>query len=64
MTRYALLLTPTLTAPSLSPIHFFEAIRQDAIEVAKEILYDFPDEVWSVNEDGPNLTRYAVINRS
>ena len=26
---------------------FFEAIRQDAIEVVKGILYEFPDEVWS-----------------
>ncbi|GJU43028.1 hypothetical protein Tco_1200294 [Tanacetum coccineum] len=43
---------------------FFEAIRQDAIEVVKEILYTFPNAVWSVNENGHNIIQYAVINRS
>ncbi|PWA75144.1 ankyrin repeat-containing domain, PGG domain protein [Artemisia annua] len=45
--------------PSSHHLYFtnplFEAIRQDAIEVAKEILYKFPDAVWSVNEDGHNI---------
>lgn len=56
-------MTPAPTI-SISPIHFFEAIRQDTIEVVKEILYEFPDEVWSVNKDGHNIIQYAVINSS
>ncbi|GJX75089.1 ankyrin repeat-containing domain, PGG domain protein [Tanacetum coccineum] len=53
-----------LLSPSLLHQSIFEAVRQDAIEVVKEILYKFPDAVWSANEDGHNIIQYAVINRS
>ncbi|KAL8209302.1 hypothetical protein R6Q57_006034 [Mikania cordata] len=43
---------------------FFEATRQNAVEVVKIIVSRFPNAIWSSNEDGHNIIQYAVINRS
>ncbi|KAK1418559.1 hypothetical protein QVD17_27704 [Tagetes erecta] len=52
------------------PIHHYynnailEATRQNAYEVVEIIVSEFPDAIWSSNEDGHNIIQYAVINRS
>ncbi|KAD6454869.1 hypothetical protein R6Q59_016569 [Mikania micrantha] len=42
----------------------FEATRQNAVEVVKEIVSQFPNIIWNSNEDGHNIIQHAVINRS
>ncbi|KAL8240003.1 hypothetical protein R6Q59_016570 [Mikania micrantha] len=42
----------------------FEASRQNAVEVVKEIVSQFPNAIWSINEYGHNIIQHAVINRS
>ncbi|KAL8239958.1 hypothetical protein R6Q59_016525 [Mikania micrantha] len=42
----------------------FEATRQNAVEVVKEIVSQFPNAIWSINEYGHNIIQHAVINRS
>ncbi|KAL7604627.1 hypothetical protein Lser_V15G19366 [Lactuca serriola] len=41
-----------------------EATRQNAYEFVEQIVYHFPNAIWSTNEDGHNIIQYAVINRS
>ncbi|KAL8239848.1 hypothetical protein R6Q59_016415 [Mikania micrantha] len=42
----------------------FEATRQNAVEVVKEIVSQFSNIIWNSNEDGHNIIQHAVINRS
>ncbi|KAD6455067.1 hypothetical protein E3N88_09773 [Mikania micrantha] len=42
----------------------FEATSQNAVEVVKEIVSQFPNAIWSINEYGHNIIQHAVINRS
>ncbi|XP_023755239.1 uncharacterized protein LOC111903718 [Lactuca sativa] len=42
----------------------FEATRLDACVVVSSIISEFPNAVWSANENGHNFIQYAVINRS
>nr|XP_043638502.1 uncharacterized protein LOC122609531 [Erigeron canadensis] len=42
----------------------FEATRLNAFEVVKTIVSEFPNTIWSTNEDGHHFIQYAVINRS
>ncbi|KAD6454906.1 hypothetical protein E3N88_09612 [Mikania micrantha] len=42
----------------------FEATRQDAVELVKEIISRFPNAIWTSNEDGHDIIQLAVINRS
>ncbi|KAD6455069.1 hypothetical protein E3N88_09775 [Mikania micrantha] len=42
----------------------FEATRQNTVEVVKEIVSQFPNAIWSINEYGHNIIQHAVINRS
>ncbi|KAM0028572.1 putative PGG domain, ankyrin repeat-containing domain superfamily [Helianthus debilis subsp. tardiflorus] len=41
-----------------------EATRQNAYKAVRLIVSEFPDAIWSCNEEGHNLIQYAVINRS
>ncbi|KAL8209306.1 hypothetical protein R6Q57_006038 [Mikania cordata] len=42
----------------------FEATRQDAVKVVKEIVSRFPNAISTINEDGHDIIQLAVINRS
>ncbi|KAL8239948.1 hypothetical protein R6Q59_016515 [Mikania micrantha] len=42
----------------------FEATRQNAVEVVKEIVSQVPNIIWNSNEDGHNIIQHAVINCS
>ncbi|KAL8224629.1 hypothetical protein R6Q59_000278 [Mikania micrantha] len=42
----------------------FEATRQNAVKVVKLIVSEFPNAIWTSNEDGHNIIQYAVINCS
>ncbi|KAI7747832.1 hypothetical protein M8C21_005891 [Ambrosia artemisiifolia] len=41
-----------------------EAARQNADKLVKIIVSEFPNAIWSTNEEGHNIIQYAVINRS
>ncbi|KAK9064275.1 hypothetical protein SSX86_015655 [Deinandra increscens subsp. villosa] len=41
-----------------------EATKQNAYKVVKIIVSEFPNAIWSINEDGHNIIQCAVINRS
>ncbi|CAI9293223.1 unnamed protein product [Lactuca saligna] len=41
-----------------------EAASRNAYKCVKEIVYHFPNAIWSANEDGHSLIQLAVINRS
>ncbi|KAI7731222.1 hypothetical protein M8C21_022101 [Ambrosia artemisiifolia] len=41
-----------------------EATRQNAYKAIRIIVSEFPDAIWSCNEEGHNFIQYAVINRS
>ncbi|KAD6454941.1 hypothetical protein E3N88_09647 [Mikania micrantha] len=42
----------------------FEATRQDAVEVVKEIVSRLPNAIGTINEDGHDIIQLAVINHS
>ncbi|KAD6454939.1 hypothetical protein E3N88_09645 [Mikania micrantha] len=42
----------------------FEATKQDAVVIVEEILSQFPNAIWTINEDGHDIIQHAVINRS
>ncbi|KAD6454893.1 hypothetical protein E3N88_09599 [Mikania micrantha] len=42
----------------------FEATRQNVVMVVKITVSQFPNAIWTRNEDGHNIIQYAVINRS
>ncbi|PWA49111.1 ankyrin repeat-containing domain, PGG domain, Gag-polypeptide of LTR copia-type [Artemisia annua] len=42
----------------------FEATRRNASTFIRYIMRQFPNAIWSTNEDGHNFIQYSVINRS
>nr|GEW10538.1 ankyrin repeat-containing domain, PGG domain protein [Tanacetum cinerariifolium] len=42
----------------------FEATRQNSSTFIRYIVREFPDAIWSANEDDHNFIQYSVINRS
>ena len=42
----------------------FEATRQNTPTFVRGIMENFPDAIYSTNEDGHNFIQYSVINRS
>ncbi|GJR64402.1 ankyrin repeat-containing domain, PGG domain protein [Tanacetum coccineum] len=42
----------------------FEATRQNSSTFIRYIMRQFPDAIWSANEDDHNFIQYSVINRS
>ncbi|KAL8239654.1 hypothetical protein R6Q59_016221 [Mikania micrantha] len=55
----------TAIAQNFPPkVKFLGTTRQNAVEVLTSIVSEFPNEIWTSNEDGHSIIQHAVINRS